>query len=121
MAMPLSILIVEDNADARATLELILEMEGHRVTGVETGGEAVRRADAPLDVALVDLGLPDVDGYEVARRLRTTVHGRAAFLVALTGYGEPEHRQRTKEAGFDAHLVKPIDPDDLVKLLAERG
>jgi two-component system CheB/CheR fusion protein len=116
----LSILIVEDNADARTTLEMLLEMEGHRVTGAESGGEALERAPAPLDVALVDIGLPDMDGYEVARRLRMTTHGKGAYLVALTGYGQPEDRQRALEAGFDTHLVKPVDPDDLVKLLAAR-
>jgi len=118
---PLTILVVEDNADARATLEMLLEMEGHRVTGAENGAEALSRAAGPLDVALIDIGLPDVDGYEVARRLRETPHGKAAYLVALTGYGQPEDRQRAMEAGFDTHLVKPVDPDDLVKLLARRS
>lgn len=116
----LSILVVEDNADARATLEMLLEMEGHRVTAAETGAEALTRAGAGLDVALIDIGLPDVDGYEVARRLRGTPHGKAAYLVALTGYGQPEDRKRAMDAGFDTHLVKPVDPDDLVKMLARR-
>jgi two-component system CheB/CheR fusion protein len=117
---PLSILVVEDNADARATLEMLLEMEGYHVTGAQTGAEAVERAAPPLDVALVDIGLPDIDGYEVARRIRRTEHGKAAYLVALTGYGQPEDRQRALEAGFDTHLVKPVDPDDLLKLLENR-
>jgi CheY-like chemotaxis protein len=116
----LSILVVEDNADARATLEMLLEIEGHRVTGAGTGAEAITRAPDPLDVALVDIGLPDMDGYELARRLRETAHGKAAHLVALTGYGTPEHRRLALDAGFDDHLVKPVDPDDLVRLLARR-
>jgi CheY-like chemotaxis protein len=116
----LSILLVEDNDDARTTLELLLEMEAHLVRGVETGAEALSQAEEPFDVALVDIGLPDMDGYEVARRLRETPHGKAAHLVALTGYGQPEDRRRALEAGFDTHLVKPVDPDHLVKLLARR-
>lgn len=114
----LSILLVEDNDDARATLEMLLELEEHRVVGAETGAEALSRAEDPFDVALVDIGLPDMDGYEVARRLRKTPHGKSARLVALTGYGQAEDRRRALEAGFDAHLVKPVDPDNLVKLLA---
>lgn len=122
MAQPLRILVVEDNADARATLEMLLEMEGHQVIGAETGVEAIERAGMPpIDVGLIDIGLPDLDGYEVARQIRQTAHGKTAFLVALTGYGQPEDRQRALEAGFDTHLVKPVDPDDLMKMLAQRG
>ncbi|PYM88010.1 MAG: hypothetical protein DME08_28140 [Candidatus Rokuibacteriota bacterium] len=69
-----------------------------------------RRPTAPLDAALIDIGLPDCDGYDVARRIRSTPHGKTAYLVALTGYGQPDDRRRAEAAGFDTHLVKPVDP-----------
>jgi len=116
----LDILVVEDNADARATLQMLLELEGHRVRTAESGAQGIERSAAPLDAALIDIGLPDVDGYDVARRIRTTPHGKDAYLVALTGYGQPDDRRRAEEAGFDTHLVKPVDPDALVKMLARR-
>jgi CheY-like chemotaxis protein len=118
---PLAILVVEDNADAREILAMLLELEGHAVTGAETAAAAIARARDPIDVALIDIGLPDLDGYEVARQIRATPHGKAAYLVALTGHGEPEDRRRALAAGFDAHLVKPVDPDDLIRLVASRG
>jgi CheY-like chemotaxis protein len=70
-------------------------------------------------VAIVDIGLPGCDGYEVARRVRLIPHGRAILLVALTGYGQPEDRRRAEEAGFDVHLVKPVEPDAICALVAE--
>lgn len=121
MSRPLAILIVEDHADARDTLRLLLQLDGHRVTEAGTGARAVELAAAArFDVAMVDIGLPDMDGYEVARRIRTS-GGRGVYLVALTGYGEPDDRQRALAAGFDAHLVKPVDPDDLLKALPVKG
>lgn len=121
MASPLEILVVEDNDDARDTLQLLLELEGHRVRVAGNGARAVDVAvTAPLDVALIDIGLPDLDGYEVARQIRTK-RGERVYLVALTGYGQPDDRQRAMEAGFDAHLVKPVDPDDLLKALPNRN
>ena len=117
----LDILVVEDNADARATLQMLLELEGHRVRTAESGAQGIERSAAPLDAALIDIGLPDVDGYDVARRIRTTPHGKDAYLVALTGYGQPEDRDRALAAGFDVHLVKPVDPEQLQRLLAARA
>jgi two-component system, sensor histidine kinase len=118
MPPPRRILLVEDDADSREALRLLLELEGHTVEVAEDGVQGLdMAATKQIDVAIVDIGLPGLDGYEVATRLRTL--GRAApRLVALTGYGEAEHRQRAAEAGFDAHLVKPVDPDDLARLLA---
>jgi CheY-like chemotaxis protein len=117
---PLNILIVEDNADARETLQLLLQLEGHQVTAADTGRHAVEQAaTAHFDVAMVDIGLPDIDGYEVARQIRAK-RGREPFLVALTGYGQAEDRERSAAAGFDAHLVKPVDPDSLLKVLPGR-
>ena len=115
------ILIVEDNDDARETLRRMLELEGHRVRvaadGV-SGLEAVRAA-VP-EFALIDVGLPKMDGYELARRIRAEFPEHRPYLVAVTGYGLPEDRNRTREAGFDLHLVKPVDAATLADLL-ERG
>jgi two-component system CheB/CheR fusion protein len=111
------VLIVEDNDDAREMLKLLLEHEGHEVYEAVDGTEAVRAASRlHPDLALVDLGLPILDGYEVARFIRRQDH-QPQRLVALTGYGQVADRQRALEAGFDEHLVKPIDPDRLVELL----
>src|SRR6266850_4337830 len=113
-----SILLVEDNADARDALSVLLELEGHVVVATGEGHEALElvRARDP-DIALVDIGLPGIDGYEVARRVRA-LDGRRPVLIALTGYGQPEDRRRASEAGFDGLLVKPVDPTALSDLLA---
>jgi len=113
-----SILIVEDNVDARDALCLLLELEGHLVAVAGEGHQALGlvRAKDP-DIALVDIGLPGIDGYEVARRVRA-LDGRRPVLIALTGYGQPEDRRRASEAGFDDLLVKPVDPTALAILLA---
>jgi signal transduction histidine kinase/DNA-binding response OmpR family regulator len=115
------ILIVEDNDDARESLRLMLELDGHDVLTAATGEDGVDRALAhgPA-IALVDLGLPGLDGFEVARRLRAVPQGADMHLVAITGYGQPTDRARTRAAGFDAHLVKPVDPTKLRAILAER-
>ena len=113
-----SILIIEDNADARDALRVLLELEGHTVEAVEEGQQALEltRAKDP-DIALVDIGLPGIDGYEIARRVRAR-DARRPVLIALTGYGQPEDRRRATEAGFDEMLVKPVDPSALTELLA---
>src|SRR3989442_12155803 len=95
----LDILVVEDNADARATLQMLLELEGHRVRTAESGAQGIERSTAPLDAALTDIGLPDCDGYDVARQIRSTPHGKIAHLFALTGYGQPVNRQPADSAG----------------------
>ncbi len=116
-----AVLVVEDNADARETLRLLLELEGHRVQAAETGTEGLKMAaTGGFDTALVDIGLPDFDGYQVAQQIRALPVGPRMFLVALTGYGQPDDRRRALEAGFDSHLVKPVDPDDLLKALGRR-
>jgi len=111
------VLIVEDNDDAREMLKVLLEHEGHEVFEASDGTEGVRAASRlHPDLALVDLGLPIIDGYEVARFIRRQDH-QPQRLVALTGYGQSGDRQRALEAGFDDHLVKPVDPDRLAELL----
>jgi len=114
------LLLVEDNPDIGETLRDLLQMLGHRVELVADGLRGVQTALATHpDAALVDIGLPDIDGYEVARRLRATGEGSRILLIALTGYGRPEDRDRALESGFDAHLVKPVELDELNELLAE--
>lgn len=118
-AAPCRILLVEDNVDARRSLALLLKLVGNQVEVVENGRSAIEAvAERVPDVALVDIGLPDVDGYAVARQIRQ-IHGNAVFLVALTGYSQPEDRQRAHDAGFDTHLIKPVDFKILRKLLAD--
>jgi CheY-like chemotaxis protein len=113
-----SILIIEDNADAREALRILLELDGHLVEAAGEGAEGLQIAQAKdPDIALVDIGLPGLDGFEIARRLRAS-GSRRPVLVALTGYGQPEDRRRATEAGFDALLVKPVDPSNLSTLLA---
>ena len=111
------ILVVDDNRDARELLRTILELDGHQVQDAAEGAQAVRLAvEWTPEVALIDIGLPEVDGYEVARRIRKRLGG-AVRLIALTGYGDAEARRLAAEAGFDEHLVKPVDPDTLGDLL----
>ena len=111
------VLIVEDNDDVREMLKILLEHEGHEVFEAADGTEGVRAASRLRpDLALVDLGLPILDGYEVARFIRRQDH-QPQRLVALTGYGQIADRERALKAGFDDHLVKPVDPDRLAELL----
>jgi signal transduction histidine kinase len=112
------VLLVEDNQDTRDMMKEALEMDGHVVQVAGDGGTAVRlAANGTFDVALVDIGLPVLDGYEVARRIRRMAGGKGMRLVAVTGYGQPEDIQRSKEAGFDRHVTKPCDPTQLSELL----
>jgi signal transduction histidine kinase len=113
------ILLVEDNTDARETLRDLLELHGHEVHEAASGPDGVEMAlRLRPDLSLIDIGLPELDGYEVARRIRASVEGHTLQLVALTGYGQPEDRRRAEEAGFDEHLAKPIAPDRLAALIA---
>ena len=116
------ILIVEDNIDAQQTLKLLLEAWGHEVHVASDGGaglEAVLRLQP--DLALIDIGLPKIDGYEVARRIAAAHMARAPLLVALTGYGDPDQRDAALRSGFDVHLVKPADPQQLLEILQRAG
>jgi two-component system CheB/CheR fusion protein len=114
------VLIVEDNADVRSMLHTLLELEGHDVQEAADGGQGLETlAREPFDVALIDIGLPGIDGYELARRARSSCGRRCPRLVALTGYGRASDREAVQAAGFDEHLVKPCDPDDLFRVLAK--
>jgi len=115
------VLIVEDDADTRQMLRLTLQLAGHRVDTAETGREAIElAAGRQPEVMIVDLGLPDVDGHEVARQVRAAA-GADVYLIALTGYGRAEDVREAQEAGFDAHVLKPATGDELARVLARRA
>ena len=118
-APPLRVVVVEDNDDGRESLQLLLELAGHQVAVAVDGpsGRDLILSERP-DVALVDIGLPLLDGYEIARQVVSTAGDQRPVLVAMTGYGQPEDKRKAIEAGFDKHLVKPLQPDALHRLLA---
>lgn len=123
-AMPtfagLSVLVVEDNADSAEILTELIELTGASVRTAHDGETALELgAQLEPSVILLDVGLPGMSGYEVAQQARRTPWGARAFIVALTGWGSPDDRARSKEAGFDRHLVKPVDPQALIALIAE--
>ena len=116
------ILIVDDNRDAADALASLFELEGDEVHVAHDGESALEAADALRpDVVMLDIGLPGLNGYEVASRLRAEPWGRTMLLVALTGWGNPEDRSRSHEAGFDHHLVKPVEIATLTELLARHA
>jgi len=112
------ILLVDDNRDAAETLQALLQMEGHTVA-LAFGGQSALDQVVHLkpEVVILDIGLPDVSGYDVARKLRADASSSAPLLVALTGYGREQDRQAVMEAGFDHHLVKPANPATLMEIL----
>jgi PAS domain S-box-containing protein len=113
------ILVVDDNVDAAQTLSAVLAMSGHTTRICHSGPAALQQAEAfAPEVVLLDIGLPGMDGYEVARRLRDAACGAQLLLVAVTGWGSENDRKRTREAGFDEHLTKPIEFDRLEAVLA---
>jgi PAS domain S-box-containing protein len=115
-------LVVDDNGDSADSLALLLSLAGHETHVARDGPEALTRADALRpDAVLLDLGLPGLSGYEVCRRLRIEPWAREIPIIAITGWGQPDDRERSREAGFDAHLVKPVVLDELTALLDERG
>jgi signal transduction histidine kinase/DNA-binding response OmpR family regulator len=117
---PARILVVDDLAASAETLMMLLEMEGFEVKTAHEGVSALQIAkDFQPDVVLLDIGLPGMNGFEVANRLRSQPHSRNALLIALTGYGEPESRSRSVQAGFDFHMVKPADVNVLLAMLAD--
>jgi len=115
----LDILVIEDNRDAAESLVEVLRLTGHRVRAAYDGRSGIAQArELPPDVVLCDIGLPDVDGYEVARTLRAEEALRGTRLIALSGYAQPEDARRALEAGFEAHLGKPAPLDELTELIA---
>ncbi len=117
-ARSLRILVVDDNVDAADSIAMLLTMEGHQTRAVNTARAALLAVpDFKPEVVLLDIGLPEMDGYEVARRLRTQSGHRRMRLVAVTGYGQPADRRRAHAAGFDEHMVKPVEPAALQDFL----
>jgi CheY-like chemotaxis protein len=113
------LLVVDDNVDAAQSLGTILELNGHEVRLAYTGAEGLRiAAEWQPDVGVLDIGIPDLNGYELARGIRERRLDRQPVLIACTGWGQQEDVERAREAGFDHHLVKPVDPDAVLKLLA---
>jgi CheY-like chemotaxis protein len=121
-ARPRRILVVDDNADSAESLALLLQLSGHVVRTEFDGGAAVEAArEFAPDIVLLDIGLPVLSGYEVAQRIRQAKGSPRPLLVALTGWGQEEDRRRSTEAGFDTHLVKPVDPQELLRLVGDSG
>lgn len=116
--VPRRVLVIEDNRDARETFRMMLELAGHQVLEAEEGrkGLELLRTELP-DIAVIDVGLPGMDGYQIASAFRKEPTSKRVLLVALTGYGTPEARERSRAAGFDHHLIKPIDPEVLRELM----
>ena len=116
------VLIVDDNQDGAELLDVALQTMGHTTRVAHDGPTALAAVhEFHPDVALIDIGLPILDGYEVARRLRAMFDGGGPKLVAVTGYGGASDRQRAREAGFDGHMVKPIDLTRLAEMIAPMG
>ena len=118
---PKRVLIIEDSPDAREMFHMMLELAGHSVYEAENGerGLELLERENP-DVAIIDIGLPGLSGFEVARRIRERPSGRAMLLLALTGYGSASDVERSAKAGFDYHIVKPVDIDELARLISGR-
>jgi CheY-like chemotaxis protein len=114
------ILVVDDNPDSALSLAMMLSIMGHDTRTAHDGETAVSTAESFLpDVVLLDIGLPKLNGYEVAQRIRNSTWGTSMFLIAVTGWGQDEDRQRSSEVGLNVHMVKPVEPAALQKLLAE--
>ena len=115
----LRILVVDDNADSALSLALMLSMMGHDTRTAHDGEEAVATAEAfRPQVVLLDIGLPKLNGYEVAQRIRQQEWGTSMFLVAVTGWGQDEDRRRSEDVGMNLHMVKPVEPSALDRMLA---
>jgi CheY-like chemotaxis protein len=117
------VLVVDDNVDSAQSMSLLLGLEGYAVECAYDGEEALQRAESfGPEVVLLDLGLPRISGYEVATRLRAAsdAAGQHLLLVAVSGYGRDQDRKAAREAGFDMHLTKPADPDEVLRVLASR-
>ena len=113
------ILVVDDNHDSALSLAMMLSIMGHDTRTAHDGESAVETAESFLpEVILLDIGLPKLNGYEVAQRIRGEAWGRSMFLIAVTGWGQEEDRQRSSEVGLNVHMVKPVEPAALEKLLA---
>lgn len=112
--------MVDDNHDCALSLAMLLKLMGHETQVAEDGLAAVPLAESfRPDVILLDTGMPKLSGYEVCRRIRNELWGKDVFMIACTGWGQEDDRRLSQEAGFDTHVVKPVDPLALAKLLAQ--
>ena len=112
------VLVVDDNDDAAATLAMLLEVRGHVVETAHDGFSALEKAESfSPDVVFLDLGMPGMNGFDAGRRLREAERGKPILIAALSGWGQTRDRERTQEAGFDAHLVKPPKMKEIDELL----
>jgi len=113
------ILVVDDNHDSALSMAMMLQIMGHDTRTAHDGESAVATAETYLpEVVLLDIGLPKLNGYEVAQRIREKTWGQTMYLIAVTGWGQDEDRQRSSEVGLNLHMVKPVEPAALEKLLA---
>ena len=113
------VLVVDDSVDAAESLAMLLEFEGHEIHKAHDGADAVKTAERLRpDIVLMDIGLPVLNGYEACRRIRSQAWGEAIVMVAITGWGQEEDREQSEAAGFDLHLVKPVDHDELLRVVA---
>ncbi len=116
----LRIVVVDDNQDSANSLGMLLRIMGSEVQIAHDGEEAVKVAEEfQPDVVFLDIGLPKMNGYEAARRIREQANGKKTVLIALTGWGQHEDKRQAREAGFDLHMVKPVDPTSLTNILAD--
>ena len=116
----MKVLVVDDNRDAAQTLSMLIDLLGYESRAAYDGQEALDVADSFLpDVVLLDLGMPRMDGLEACRQMRQRPWGTRAAIIAVTGWGQADDHRKTRDAGFNEHLVKPVAPDFLTQLLAE--
>ena len=121
-SVPVDVLVVEDHGDTALSLAMLLHFWGHRVRVARDGPEALAlAAEAPPEVVLLDIGMPGMDGWEAATRLRRLPGLDRALVVAVSGYGREDDRRHSHAAGCDLHLLKPVDPDVLLRLLQLRA
>jgi CheY-like chemotaxis protein len=112
------VLVVDDSRDAAESLAMLLEFEGHEIHKAHDGADAVTIAERVRpDIVLMDIGLPILNGYEACRRIRDHAWGAPIVMVAITGWGQEEDREQSRQAGFDLHLVKPVDHDELLRVV----
>ena len=112
------ILVVDDNQDSATTLTMLLKLKGHEVYTRYGGRQGLEAAESVRpEVIILDIGMPEMDGYETCRQIRRQPWGKDVVIAALTGYGQEEDKRKTREAGFDGHLIKPVDLSALTQLL----
>jgi CheY-like chemotaxis protein len=116
-------LVADDNRDAADTMGLLLELAGHKVIVAHSGKQALEMGELHRpDIVLLDIGMPDMNGYDVARAIRNQPWGQGILLLAITGWGQPDDKESARAAGFDRHLTKPVNPDsveDIIKLFLD--